>query len=397
MMHDLIQGHQITSNSPASSFLVIDSADRSTANSTSGQSQSIAPITQPFNNFKLQKPQALLQGGFKSLKLTEIRFPYAIPNVLPGVNNSFWITLVRDLSGDITTKITIPAGFNTFLNGDALATAVQTALNASTVGSAAGTTWTVYYQDGGIIITADANPSNYDFLLFPINPANVPGQYPDWNQFTNYSAGTVVAYQNSYWTCATASVPFSPQTSPAQYQPPSAPAWTVGNSINSLEVNSLLDVMGFDPISNWAYLTEEAPLPNDDLYRASSWAPLTYTSYIDFVSNNLTKYQEVGDSSSKTNSTGAVILRLFLNDETSTVPVRVYDNSGNRVTTDFGNAGSFPFVIHRQFICPKVFKWNPGASIDVIDLQLFDDRGLPLQVPEEGLPNFQITFLATEE
>jgi hypothetical protein len=341
MMHDLIPGHQITSNSPASSFLVIDSSDRSTANSTQGGQPLAVPVTQPFNNFRLQKPQALLQGGFKSLKLTEVRFPYAIPNVLLGVNDSFWVTLVRDLSGDITTKITVASGFNTFYNGDSLATAVQTALNASTVGSAAGTTWSVTYQDGGIIITAAANPSNYDFLLYPINPANIGTQ--------------------------------------------------------SLQQNSLLNVMGFDPLGNWDYLTTEVPQPNAALYRASTWAPLTYTSYIDFVSNNLTKYQEVSDSSSKTNSTGAIILRLFLNDETSTVPVRIYDTSGNVVTTDFGNAGSFPFVIHRQFVCPKVFKWNPGASIDAIDLQLFDDSGAPLQVPEEGLPNFQITFLATEE
>jgi hypothetical protein len=88
---------------------------------------------------------------------------------------------------------------------------------------------------------------------------------------------------------------------------------------------------------------------------------------------------------------------MYLNDETSTVPVKVYDNSGNVVTTDFGNAGSFPFVIHRQFTNPKTFKWNPGTSIDAVDLQLFDDTGAPLHVPEEGLPNFQITFLATEE
>jgi len=298
------------------------------------------PITQPFNNFRLQKPQTLLQGGFKSLKLTEVRFPYAIPNVIAGVNNSFWITLVRDLSGDITTKITVSG--SVFTDGANLALAVQIALNASTVGSAAGTTWTVVYEQGGIFILAAANPSNRDFLLFPINPFNIGTQ--------------------------------------------------------SLQQNSLLNVMGFDPLGNWEYLTTVlTSAPNTQLRRASSWAPLTYTSYIDFVSNNLTKYQEVNDSSSKTNSTGGIILRLFLNDETSTVPIKVYDNSGNILSTDFGNAGSFPFVIHRQFKCPKVFKWDPRAAIDSIDLRLLDDTGAPLYYPVEGLPNFQITFLATEE
>jgi hypothetical protein len=338
MMHDLIQGHQITSNSPASSFLVIDSSDRSTANSSQGGLPLAVPITQPFNNFKLQKPQALLQGGFKSLKLTEVRFPYAIPNVLTNVNNSFWITLVRT-STNITARISISG--NVFYEGDALALAVQTALNASAVGGAASTSWTVIYQDGGIFMFAGAVAANIDFLLYPINPANIGTQ--------------------------------------------------------SLQQNSLLNVLGFDPLGNWDYLTTVTGTANTQISKVSSWAPLTYTSYIDFVSNNLTKYQEVNDSSSKTNSTGAVILRLFLNDETSTVPIKVYDASGVVVSSNFGNAGSFPFVIHRQFICPKVFKWNPGASIDAIDLQLFDDSGAPLQVPQEGLPNFQITFLATEE
>jgi hypothetical protein len=332
--------------------------------------------------------------------LTEVRFPYAIPNLLEDVTDTFGITLVRDTT-NISTVITIsPNDSNIFVDGDTLGTLATTALNASAVGLAASNVWEVGFQDGGMYIFVDASGTshNLDFQLYPINPLNVPGQYPDWNQFTNYSAGTVVAYQNAYWTCVTASVPFSPQTSPPRYQPPSAPDWTVGNTINSVAGNSALNLMGFDALGNWEYNTSiRYSTPQNIITKVSNWAPLTYTSYIDFVSNNLTKYQEVSDASSKTNSTGAVILRLFLNDETSTVPVKVYDASGVVVTTDFGNAGSFPFVIHRQFVCPKVFKWNAGASIDTIDLQLFDDTGLPLQVPQQGLPNFQITFLATEE
>jgi len=331
MMHDLYPGHQITSNSPASSFLVIDSADRSTATSTQGGQPLSVPVTQPFNNFKLQKPQALLQGGFKSLKLTEVRFPYAMWNVILRVNDSFWATV--DISGiETTAKITVDA--NIFYEGTDLATEVALKLNTAL----SSATWQVFYIDAGINIVVGGAGVN-GFKLYPINPANIGTQ--------------------------------------------------------SLNTRSLLDVMGFDPLTSWDVLTGSFRI-----FMRSAWAPLTYTSYIDFVSNNLTKYQDVADSSSKTNSTGAVILRLFLNDESSTVPIKVYDLSGALISENYGNAGSFPFVIHRQFICPKVFKWNPGASIDSIDLQLLDDKGFPLAYLDDfgiSLPNFQITFLATEE
>jgi hypothetical protein len=246
------------------------------------------------------------------------------------VNDSFWATV--DISGiETTAKITVDA--NIFYEGTDLATEVALKLNTAL----SSATWTVIYIDAGINILVSGAGVN-GFKVYPIDPANIGTQ--------------------------------------------------------SLNTRSLLDVMGFDPLTSWDVLTTTR------IFKRSAWAPLTYTSYIDFVSNNLTKYQDVADSSSKTNSTGAVILRLFLNDESSTVPIKVYDLSGALISENYGNAGSFPFVIHRQFVCPKVFKWNPGASIDSIDLQLLDDKGFPLAYLDNfgiSLPNFQITFLATEE
>jgi hypothetical protein len=342
MMHDLYPGHQITSNSPASSFLVIDSGDRNISSATPGNTGAFAafPATQPYNNFKLQKAQSLLQGGFKSVKLTEICFPYAIPNVVSGVNSSFYVRFT-DLSGTTNALIDLSGGF---YDGKSLATAVQTKLNASAVGAARSKTWTVAYTNGGISISVGlgGGAQSLGFTLYPFAPSLV--------------------------------------------------------NVRPYNTKSLLDVMGFDFVSNFEYLTvlDFSGLTNP-LVRFSLYAPLTFTKYIDFISNNLTKYQEVNDSSSKTNSTGAVILRLFLNDESSTVPVKTYDASGVVVSSNFGVAGSFPFVVHRQFRTPKVFKWNPGASIDVIDLQLLDDHGTPLVLLPQAYPDFQITFLATEE
>jgi hypothetical protein len=81
---------------PTSVYLTVDSKDR---NQTS---------IQPWNRFTLQKPQALLDAFAKKLIVSEVRFPWYIPNITP-LNNSF--TLVIDL--DPPELITIPSGFYT--------------------------------------------------------------------------------------------------------------------------------------------------------------------------------------------------------------------------------------------------------------------------------------------
>jgi hypothetical protein len=56
-----------------------------------------------------------------------------------------------------------------------------------------------------------------------------------------------------------------------------------------------------------------------------------------------------------------------------------------------------PFRIHRQFKCPKHFRWNKEVAIDWLDIKLYDDGGNPLYTPAGGSPDFQITFKASED
>jgi hypothetical protein len=74
---------------PVSAYLVLDSNDRNDANANLNNTITVADL-QPWNNFRLQKPAPLMDGYSKRLGITEINFPWSIPNITPR-NNSFYI------------------------------------------------------------------------------------------------------------------------------------------------------------------------------------------------------------------------------------------------------------------------------------------------------------------
>jgi len=336
---------------PGDALLVIDSADRSSSTSSTGEALSI-PNTQPYNNFRLQKPQNLVQGGFTRIQLTEINFPYAIPNVNP-YTDTMWIRCNNPTGGAIIDqKVTLPTGF---YQGRTLAITIKGLLNTyAPISTNIGVDWDCQYlpcaetytsQNGGFIITAfiTAGPTPFPFALYPDNPASV--------------------------------------------------------GVKPIPAKSLLNVLGFNPLSNWDYLI--TPRPN----KTSLYSQLTYTTYIDVVSNKLTYYQNVNDSSSKTNSIGNIICRIYIANETSDAgTIGWYYNSDPAAPFNPVNyagtlpPGSAPFLIHRQFISPKSFKWSKNTAIDWVDIRLYDDAGQPLYFsPNYAFPDFQITFKCTED
>jgi len=135
----LLEGYakKVISHQGANGQIVISSADR-----TSGTWS--APITQPYNNFVIQKGFPIQQGQIMNVKLAEVRFPYAIPNV-NDYNNKFIISLATGSA----FSIAITPGFYT---GTTLATAVNSAVSARILGTppslafnADGTfTWTAF-------------------------------------------------------------------------------------------------------------------------------------------------------------------------------------------------------------------------------------------------------------
>lgn len=354
-----------TTRAPSDAYMLLDSADRSSSTSATGVPLNI-PVSQPYNSFRLQKPENMMQGGFTRLSLTEVRFPYAIPNITDSTS-SFWV-VVRTTTADIKYQVQLVLG-PTSVGGKELADRVRAILQASPVGTAIGITWSILYlpqtgipgsvvpdgnyQYGGFSITFTTTPTVLAFAMYPVEP-------------------TLQVY-------------------------PAPPILT-----RNAKVKSLLDVMGFNPVSNWDYMTNLTnPIIGLLNTKASTYAPMVYTTYIDIVSTKLTYYQNVKDGTTKSGSRDNIICRLYIADETSTSPtIGYYWNSQGNYAQNFQvnpPAGSIPFVIHRQFKSPKQFMWEKNAAIDWVDIELYDDYGQPLYVPPEGLPDFQITFKATED
>lgn len=112
----------VTSRPSATSILAIDSADRyNTFVSEFGNTTSAY-------SFTITRNQSIFNGFFKRIALTEIVFPYAIPNI-----NSYTNQLYYKKNGGATASITLPKGFYT---PSALATAVETLLQAGGFASA---------------------------------------------------------------------------------------------------------------------------------------------------------------------------------------------------------------------------------------------------------------------
>ena len=341
------------SRPPSDALLVLDSEDRSSSSSSAGGAGILIPQSQPYNNFRLQRPQNLLQGGFTRLQLTEINFPYAVPNIVSNVTDFFYVQVPSLANAFAKIKVFGPTVTQDgFLTGDELADAIKDALNNDpVVGTAGGLTWSVFYRFPNITPLTNTN----GFYIEAELTAGPPG-----------------------------AVPFSLYPIPP-------------TSVGSVPVpqKSLLQLMGFDPLSNWDYVTSATGT------KLSWYAPLTYTQYIDIVSDKLTYYQNVKDGSTKSASSSNIICRLYVSDETSTFPViGQYWNTTTELAVTYNvwtPPGSSPFLIHRQYTDPKTFAWDKNTSIDWIDIKLLDDGGNLLYTPVQGLPNFQITFKASED
>ena len=144
-----------TTRSPATAYLLVDSFDRHQSGEYNDPTLPVAD--QPINNFVISKRQPFLTGYFNRLALTEVRFPYMIPNINARNNK---IVVIDSASNDV--ELTIPEGFYT---PDELATELDNQLTTGV----AGQTWVVTYEEeeGLFQIVSNAN-----FTLIPHDYGN---------------------------------------------------------------------------------------------------------------------------------------------------------------------------------------------------------------------------------
>jgi len=287
-----------------------------------------------YNDFLTQNPgQNILQGQIKDVAVSEILFPYDIPNVLDGYN-LFNLISSGPSPANIDFTVTIIPGFYT-------GTELRVAINA------------------GIAAGGAANPG------LPLVPADCPSILYSTtdNRFTWVDA-TTPAYVGTW------------QLIPI-YNPPH-PGIGV---YNPATFKNLLSIMGCaepfttDPLDQNFIIADGSP--------EMGAAPLTFTQFIDIVSTKLSRYQNMPDGSSAEGNTSTrrtdLLARLYIANDTSTFAA---DPPGSR-----------PFVINRQFKNQRVFAWTTDGSVDSIDIRLYDDFGQPLATEWTPRP-FYITLHA---
>jgi len=297
-----------------------------------------------YNNAQFNaKNQNIIQGDIREIAVSEVNFPYDIPNIQAGFNTfeliSATVPPLLSSSPVLTSDpgyliITITPGFYT---GPELETAINDAIIAeqTSVGGNPADAPTVEYS---------ATSNRFTFIA----PAS-PAVSPTWTVFSAY-------------------------TYPFNYQQQTN---TLGKDI--------LSIMGFLPVpSNTpaldiaAYSTVSAdPLLNKPTFSGGS-APLAFTQYIDICSPKMCQYQYFRDGSTTNLARRAdVICRLFICDNVSLTQTSV--------------EGTRPFIINRQFFNARIMRWSAESSVGTIDIQLYDDVGQPLTTTWAPRP-YQLTF-----
>jgi hypothetical protein len=313
------------------------------------------PKYQPITNFRIQTVGAnIIQGQVNKLSLTELMMSYDIPTVISGKNAELSVFVRQFPVGAVPTVITIipvilPTGFYT-------AAEMVAAITAG-IGGGTNLSCTLNTTNNCIsfnnVSTWNPAATNYVYEIVPAGGGNgSPGSgLTDTNVFNKPDLLFSAGFRNLY-------------------------------AENSLKENNISDSL-YHPISlvpiGMPAATIALYCPNGG-YQAMTGSSYSgaYTQYIDIVSPSLTQAQYVRDSTtSQATAKKDVIARVYVSDNTS---LAVSNNIGAR-----------PFVIHRMFPCPKVMKWTVDRSLDAIQLELYDQFGQPLPIPNSLSTGFGST------
>ena len=345
----------------ANANLFLSSRDRNTGSFSNRR-------TQPFSDFTLQKSFPILQGAINSIKVAEVKMPIP-PNITP--YNDCMLLYKYDASGNIgagnVQQIQFP--ISGFFTGNQIAqlltNAIDVAIFPFTVDLSMNPVPYVTYTRSGAF--------NWRF---------------DLSGDTMSGTGLPVAG----WGVS----PCPPASLVAPLSAPANVSVLTGTFANTPPENmGLIWTLGFNNYYRDSVYTEgwfKIPYVIGGVPQfiwRSNVAPLLSTQYIDIVSDVLTQYQELTDTSTDNTNPNHIICRVYIADEISKA---VNDSDGLPVLP-----GTVYTTIHRQFKNPKILRWNGQNSVDRIDLKLLDDLGRPCYFEARGLPaDYQITLTAVE-
>jgi hypothetical protein len=321
----------VTMRKPASGYLMLNSRDRY----VNADPKQKSFINQPWNNFLLQKAQALIPSYAKRVEVTEVRFPWYIPNIT--FANNKMILAVND--GGTWYSLNIQLSPMVFYTPPDLADNIND------------------------LISQTATAQGLNPLLCPLFVWTVAE-----SAFTVANA-SVGAYSYAFIAPSTATY--------------NLPGGGVGISSNYATLPSLLLTLGV-PISQLSAEGTTYTAINPLLINTLGATQCLYTDFIDIISDKLMRFTDSRDGGSGTQVPNSVIARIYLADEISV-----------GTTQPLGTAG--PILIHRQFATPKSIQWDPKSFVSELDIRVQDQYGRLVDIPSYGYPEFQITMLASED
>jgi hypothetical protein len=159
---------------PATQLLTLNSADRF-QNSSTGLTNA---VVQPWNKFILQRPQNLMEAFAIRISVSEVRFPWFVPNI-NSYNNTIWLYAESSLAGNPLTvyPLVVPSGFYTLK-------AVVAQLNAL-IGATNALNPPTFSVVGSQIVASPGVGSGAQFSFYWFNPstnATAPSQQTFFTQ-----------------------------------------------------------------------------------------------------------------------------------------------------------------------------------------------------------------------
>jgi len=304
-----------TIRNPSTALLGIDSEDRFVDYVAERSSTNSSPY-----DFTITKPENIMAGFFTRVGVTEVAFPWVIPNINLKSNKIYLNYQVNGAGPILNVLITLPIGYYT---PDFLAQALAANI-------AAQSPIEVSVQYGGRTQTPGVNLTGKD-LSFYIEPTG-----PSVNDLIGFSP-----------------LPYNS----AVYPWPSS-------------TKQLFDVLGFTSANTggvYADVTGQITF-------------CQWTRYVDITCQQLTLNQSLKDAASQP-TVHDMLARLYVSAAPGQSSTTHTDLSGVPAGGDVlcfpGNA---PTTIYKDYSHPKQIQWLPNQNVPgYLRFVVYDDSGAPLQ------------------
>lgn len=329
-----------TERKPASQYFLLDSAHRNQNSSLANKVIAVygqqTPPPVPWNEFKLQKPAELMSAFARRITVSEVQFPWSIPNITPKNNTIWWFSQAEPN----VSALSVEPGFYT---PDELVDA----FNAAALAAIPPAPFTLAYD-------------------------NIAQTY---SLTTPDIADNVVVFYNQ------------PQGTP--------PDLTYLNNFDSAP--SLWKTLGFTERQAGVFLIGQVtPGPTDSGTITGNPTLTQYTSYVDILSEKLMYYTDVRDGESSRNNTHTgVVCRLYASNEVSqpysadpitSRPFVIHRQFKNPKQVQWNPTAFIDWIDIR--VVDEYGDLVPLPQISVAD---------QIDTLEDGAyPDFQITMLASE-